>query len=223
MVTPLISRPLPGYSFSPSHYQPPIGHAALDVYLMDNPVERGFDVHSVQFQIFDHGEIRPLKVTHPWQTGLQAGILRVYPGRFKLSEFEGDTFYGLCLGGELRVQLTAEYTHCSLASSAPIFNLGEAITSPGMVIASEVEVLLAERLAAWGQDEEGFLRRLESIDPLRLFISMLAGIEAEQKRIPDAARGSIYWNEEHTLHAMIRGLDQAGQWPQVPPRLEDLV
>jgi hypothetical protein len=108
-------------------------------------------------------------------------------------------------------------------SNAPLFDLQNDISSTGMIIASEIEALLAERLAAWDLDITGFISRLEQVEPLRLFIALIAKIEAEQKLIPNLARGGNYWNEEHALRSMIKALDQAGQWPLVPPRLEDLV
>jgi hypothetical protein len=213
----------PGYTYSPSLYKPPVGHPRLDVYLIGKPVEGVFGTRQLRIQVLDDGEIRSLTIGHPWLADELTGTLRICPGRYRLVGWDKETHYGLCLGGELQIDSQADYTHCILQSSAPIFNLTDDSNSPGMVIASEVEALLAERQAAWTTNEIGYLKRLEQIDPLQLFIGLIVSIEAEQKLIPNAGRASAYWDEEHTLHHIIHALDQAGQWPMEPPRLEDLV
>jgi hypothetical protein len=116
-----------------------------------------------------------------------------------------------------------EFTHCVLHSSAPIFNLQDKINTPGMMLASEVEALLAERQAYWRENEDEYIRKLTMVDPLRLFTALIAKIEEEQKQIPTAARGETYWGEEHFLHTIKKSLEQANHWPAQPDRLEDIL
>ncbi len=212
-----------GYVYSPSPYNPPIGHPRLDIYLSSQQPLDLIDLKKARFSVFYKGDIKEIIITHPWQAVLDQSTLRVCPGRFRVWEQDDDIHYGLSLGGELIIANEDEYTHLTLKSSAPIFNLQEEINSPGMILASEVEALLAERQAAWGVDDEKYIQKLSQADPIKLFIAMIATIEQQQKQIPNNPRGNIYWSEEHTLHTIIKALDLAGQWPTRPAQLEELI
>jgi hypothetical protein len=175
-----------------------------------------------RFTVFHHGDMKELIISHPWLDPGQ-NTYRITPGRFRIWEKDEDIHYGLCLGGELLINREADFTHCIVKSDAPIFNLQDEINSPGMMLASEVEALLAERRADWGENEEGFFQKLSQTDPLRLFSAFVARIEEEQKLIPGMARGETYWKEEHILHTIIKSLETAGHWPAHPDSLEDLI
>ncbi len=58
---------------------------------------------------------------------------------------------------------------------------------------------------------------------MTLFISTLASIDQQQKEIPAAARGDHYLSLEHILHAMIKILEQAGDWPARVPLIEEII
>jgi len=211
-----------GYNYAPSIYHPPIGHSRLEIILLSPQLENKDDLKKARFSIFNQGEIKEMIISHPW-LGPSPSTFRVTPGRYRFWEKDEDVHYGLCLGGELIINKESDYTHCTITSNAPIFNLQDEINSPGMMLASEVEALLAERRAAWGEKEAEYVQRLHHADPLRLFSALVAKIEEDQKSIPGSARGESYWNEEHILHAIIKSLDTAGHWPTQPDRLEDLI
>ncbi len=212
----------PGFSYAPSTYHPPIGHSRLEIILLDPKLENKDDLKRVRFTVFDRGDMKEMIISHPW-LGNGQNTYRITPGRFRIWEKDEDIHYGLCLGGELNINREGDFTRCLVYSNAPIFNLQDEINSPGMMLASEVEALLAERRAAWGENEEAFVQKLSQIDPLRLFSALVARIEEEQKLIPGLARGESYWKEEHILRTIIKSLDTAGHWPVRPDRLEDLI
>ena len=213
----------PGYVFTPSHYNPPIGHPGLNIFLTSDPSTRLSSVHKARFLTIQKTQLVELLISHPW-ISLDGGLtFRVYPGRFKLFSEDHDPLYGLCLGGELTITNEIDQTHCYLTSSAPIFDLGQELNTPGMVIATEVEGLLAEREAAWGFETDRFIQRLVVMDPYHLFISLISAIRDRQSHVPVNARGSSFWNVDHHVHTIITTLDQAGQWPSTPPKLEDIL
>jgi hypothetical protein len=212
-----------GYMFAASKYQPPLGHSRLDVYLSSQQLSRSFDAKKARFLVFRQGSIRELLVVHPWISFEGEQTIQVCPGRFKLSEYDEDVHYGFTWGGKLAITNENELTHCVLTSSAPILNLESDPHMAGSLIANEIEMLMAERQAAWGLDENGFAERLAGVEPLALFASMLASINRQQNEIPAAARGSDYLLLEHNLHAMMKILEQAGDWPAHVPLIEELI
>jgi len=213
----------PGYTFAVSKYQPPLGHSHLDVYLSSQQLPRSFDAKKARFLVIRGGSIKELQVVHPWISFEGEQVIQVCPGRFKLSEYDEDVHYGFSWGGQLTVTNENELTHCALTSSAPILNLEVGPQTPGSMIANESEILLAERQAACGLDENGFSERLAGVEPLALFVSMLASIDQQHKEIPSAARGSDYLFLEHNLHAMMKILEQAGDWPAHVPMIEEII
>ncbi len=140
----------PGYLFTASKYVPPLGHPRLDVYLSSQQIPRAFDAKKARFLTFRNGSIKELLVVHPWVSFEGERVIQLCPGRFKLSEFDEDVHYGFSWGGRLEIVNQDELTHCLLTSSAPIFNLEIGPQMPGSMIANEVEILMAERQAAWG-------------------------------------------------------------------------
>ncbi len=213
----------PGYTFAASKYEPPLGHPGLDVYLSSEKLPRSFDARKARFLVFRLGSIKELLVVHPWISFEGEQVIRVCPGRFKLSEDDEDFHYGFSWGGKLTIHNEEEFTHCVLTSSAPILNLEANPQTSGSMIANESEILLAERQAACGLGEFEFAERLAGIEPLTLFVSMLASINHQHKEIPPVARGSDYLALEHNLHTMIRILEQAGDWPAHVPLIEEIL
>ncbi len=213
----------PGYVFAASKYQPSLGHERLDVYLSSQPLPRSFDAKKARFLVFRQGSIKELLVVHPWISFDGEQVIQVCPGRFKLSEYDEDVHYGFTWGGRLAISKENELTHCVLTSSAPILNLEVRPPAPGSMVASESEVLLAERQAACGLNENEFAERLAGIEPLALFVSMLASIDRQHKEIPVAARGSDYLTLEHNLHMMKKILEQAGDWPGSVPLIDEII
>ena len=212
-----------GYTFAPSAFHPPIGHPRLDIYLSDQVLNRSFDTRSVRFLALLHDDIRELVVRHPWYlTELELPV-RICPGRFKLVEQDGDIHYGLSLGGELNIVSEGAFTHCTLTSAAPIFNLRDEPSSPSAMIATEVEVILAEREAAWGLDRAGFTERLMRVDPFTLFVAMIRRFEEHQEHMPVALRNEAYWDTEHTLFEILETLRQSNSLPLFQPPLEEIL
>jgi hypothetical protein len=214
----------PGYYFHPSASDLPFGHPQVDIYISGKPTERFFDTARAVFLIAGGSGLHDLVVTHPWEAWEGASSHRICAGKFRLYEPDGDLYAGFSMGGELDIHVRDDMTVCSLTSSAPIFNLQDDPESPCVLLINFFEALLAEREAAWGENEAGFADRLQRVDPMALFIAVVAAQEQEINLLPAAVRGShCYQPVSRALKTAIHALQEDNLWPAEVPRLEDLL
>jgi hypothetical protein len=213
-----------GYYFYPSKYSPPLGHPQVDVYLMSEPSERFFDAHKVIFPAAESDGFRELTITHPWEDWMGSEVERICAGRFKLIDSNKVSHYGFSLGGNLRIQNLDAYTLCSMSSSAPIFNLiMDGNQSAEDLLVNEIEVLIAERKAAWGTNEAGFAKRMSEIEPLTFFLAALVTLEGEIQEIPLETREHGFHGISEIIRETVTIMKEAGDWPLDIPAISNLI
>lgn len=209
-----------GLIYYPSRYDPPLGHAGFEVRLSDTPGERYFDAHRALFPIEQGGALRRLAVEHPYRLGEE---LRFTAGRIRLEAFRGDVEEIVTFGGQAVVNVEGAETICRVTSSAPFLPLGERGESPYILLAGELEVILAESRAGWGRDESTHLDHLGEVDPMTLFVASLKTLEERLGRLVHVERDDETRQALHLVHDMHRRLEQAGEWPSSNASLADIL
>jgi len=213
-----------GYHYYPSKYSPPLGHTQLDIYISSIPSDRLFNVCEAIFPTVEPDGINELSIIHPWEEWMGSETQKVCAGRFKMLENNRKTHNGFSLGGELKIQKEEMFTLCTLSSSAPIFNLtGEDADSAEELLVNEIEVLFAERKAAWERDESGFAKRLLEVEPFTLFAATLISLDEEIEGIPNKVQEHGYQTLLHFIENAIHTFKVSGEWPEEVPALADLI
>jgi hypothetical protein len=213
-----------GYYYYPSKYSPPLGHPQLDVYLTNEPSQRFFDAHKAIFLVAEADGFRELTITHPWEDWMGPEEERICAGRLQLLDSQEISHYGFSLGGSLHIENRAAYTLCTLTSSAPIFNLMEDDDhSAEDLLVNEIEALFAQRVATWGIDDTGYVRRMSEVEPSTLFISALVALEKQIQELPLEVKEHGYQEVSHKIKETIRILKEAGDWPLNIPLISDLI
>lgn len=210
-----------GYAFRPSRYSPPLGHAGLDLELIEPRMPVAGCVRCATFLVAAN---RPVEHTFH-DVHLEAGEVEshtVCAGNFRLRAGNGDVIYGYSFGGHLDVHAEGDHTCCSLASTAPIFDLAFGLSSTRVFLYSAVMALLARRRAEF-RDDQAFCRRLVAADPFALFVAVMSALEVYLSRFDHSIYLEDYRQAERAVHRSIATLREAGDWPLLPPRLEDLL
>lgn len=209
-----------GFYMHPSRYDPPLGHAAMDVYLAESHPDRFFDAQAALFPVTNGDKVTHVQVFHPAPQAPQS--YQVICGRFFLIAHDGDIVEGMTLGGLLEIETSADYTHCRLTSPAPIFDIEE---SGGLVatLEAEIEAELAKLRPAWKGSDAAFDGRLASLDPLILFAASLNLLDDYLHNHPQAISPDEVLIERTAIHRAIRTLQAAGQWPRPVPSLRELM
>lgn len=209
-----------GYYLHPSQLNPPLGHAALDVYLADSDPTRYFDAQAAIFSVTDGDKTKPLLVVHPPLHARQT--YQVVFGRYYLLAYDGDMVEGVSMGGRLEVEAHDTYTQCHLTSPAPLLDIEE---SGGLVTAlePEIEAELARLRAQWTGGDAAFDRQLARLDPLTLFAASLALLDDYLHNHPQAIAPDDLPGERTAIRRAIRSLQEAGQWPKPLPSLRALI
>lgn len=210
-----------GYYLHPTSYDPPLGHAALDVYL-SGPAqpERFFDTALTVFSVFDDGQARRMHVTHP---ALRPGLsYQVLPGRFFLQAHDGDRIEGICFGGKVTVDSHAGYTVCHLTSPAPIFDFADAEDAMAWLDV-ELEAEFARLRAQWHGTEDEFDARLATLEPQTLFVAALEMISQQWRREQAAYYTDEVADDLNSVRLAMRALRNAGKWPTAVPALRELM
>lgn len=211
----------PGYLFHPSLFQPPIGHAGLDISLCAEPVDRVFDTESADFFVRLHEDEEPslLRVASGAPPGEQE--YRLAPGRFWLNDRYSNVLEGFVFGGNLRVVTDNEHTACYLTSPAPLFELDPDTHDVERTFVDEIEALTAIERAETPEDEDLWLPSLLAAEPFQLFVGYLVTID---KRL--AAMATAGYDDSVQLRTWVRRaiktLRDAGEWPEHAPTLDDL-
>ncbi len=209
-----------GLVFYPSHYDPPLGHAGFEVRLTGEPGDRYFDAHRAMFPVEHSGVLRRLTVEHPYRLGEEFQFIS---GRIRLEGYGGDAEEIVTFGGRTAVSVEGGETICRVTSTAPFLPLAQDSESPFVLLESELEIVLAQSRAGWGNDEYRHLDRLGELDPMLLFVGSIKTVE---ERLARLARGEDDVGTRRTLHLVreIRQrLERAGEWPSAAAGLTDLL
>ncbi len=170
-----------GYFFHPTRVPKAIGHPQLDIVLRPAPTGRHFDPEKVHFEVACvNGGVESLTVHHPWRWPTHHYC--VSAGRVIWRDRLDKTVEAFTFGGSLQIEPCESYTACVLTSPAPILRLVSDADIPTM-LALEVEVLLAERRAAWVDDPASIEERVAAADPLVLYYSCLKALKGKFKRL----------------------------------------
>jgi len=208
---------------SPFPYHPAVGIAGLKVYLSSAPQPRAFDAARLRLPVIRQDELQELEVEPSNIPLIEGNQLRIAAGRFALYDHTGHAQYGFTLGGQLELGSQDGLTVCTLHSTAPIFLLQEDPEAPDVLLADELDSLVARRRAVWGAKEEGFARRMLAADPMHLLAACLEKIEARLKRILAHSHDDQYASIVHFIDHIRLTLKNAGKWPAVTPSIDDLL
>ena len=146
----------------------------------------------------------------------------MFPSRFSLETFDGQTVNGFCFGGELQIVPFPNFTRCHLTSSAPIANLSHKPDSPQFIIVNELAALVARERAETKNDEL-LAHKLANADPFQLFVASLAALDVRAKKLAASAKTQQYRQLASQVSKAIQAVKEAGEWPDPAPNLEELL
>lgn len=173
-----------GYHYTPSNRPSRLGHPRLDIWINEQPVERSFDPERVECSaVTAPDEISLLVVEHPWTLQEQ---LQVTAGRILFFDRYNKVHAAFTYGGELTIETNEQRTRCKFTSRAPILDL-DLPNSAQCLLATQSEVFLAKRRAAWAHNPAGFDRRLASLEPEQLFCALVIALREKYRRLPPSA------------------------------------
>jgi hypothetical protein len=213
-----------GYYFLPKQYDNAPGHPRLNVVLSSTPTGEHFDPEHVIYTVCavanrDRG-IEHLIVHHNW---LGKRVYRVCAGFVRLTDRRGKSVEAYSFGGELQIRAGRDKTIAKLTSSAPILELSQInMHCMADLLATEVEVLLARRRAAWiHRDLVDYERRLAAVEPQVLYRSCIEALKAR-------SQNCLHDGDMNTLNAFKRFLtaesEHLAQRMSEPSRsLEDIL
>ena len=209
-----------GYNFLPESDADWPDYHRLQVVIRAEPTEAHFDPESVSLLARStQGGSEEVIIHHPWP---REEHLVACPGRIVLRDRLGKAVQAFTFGGVLQVQPEAERTLCTLESPVPILALLRNDSAPAE-LASEVELLLATRRAAWDMQGRGgaFDERLASVDPRVFYLGSLRAVDRRLARLP---RGESPLGKQLAkyLAAELQGDEVTGYAGQAP-ELEDVL
>jgi hypothetical protein len=209
-----------GYQFAPPEYPHAPGSPRMAINLYEIPTCQHYDPEQLALQVINKdGFPDSLTVTHPWPQGDE--IYRVCVGHATLKDRTNKVMGAYTLGGELTIQRSDDKTHCILKSKAPILQLGKVFKIPTL-LAAEIEILVAERAAAWLPDLEKHQKRLAIVDPLMLYTSCLKKFEDKYAKHEHPELAQVI--EFRTFIANeISTLKEISRWPRDVPDVEELI
>lgn len=209
-----------GYSFQPPAPAEFPNYHRLSVWLRTQPTGLHYDPDTVICRVVGgQKSVETLIVRHPT---LDEQSFQLALGLVSLSDRKGKKIEAFAFGGTLHIASDYDVTTCTFESPAPIL----ALLAPDSLsdrLAAEVEALLARCRAQWNnrRSSEDFDQRLASIDPQRLYVSCLLGVQDRLNTIHNSDEG---------LHAILHFIDYkrhtlqaAGQWPLDAPALDMLL
>ncbi len=204
-----------GYDFQQSGLA-----GCLQVFLYDTPTLAHFDPEMMRIpvRIADQG-VESLSVYHPW-TGPRR--FEAAPGRIILVDRKNKEVEGFTFGGGLEILVADELTTCTLQSPVRIIELVRG-DSELMMLATEVEVLLAERCAFWGRDEESYEARLAKVDPVLLYAMCLSALTVRTDSLDVALNDPAVRAFRTFLRRETVSMQAEGTWPASMPALSDVL
>lgn len=186
--------------------------------LRQAPTHLHFDPEWVRLGVVSiQGRIETLFVGHPWRG--PGRRYRAYPGQVTWGDRKDETVKAFTFGGELRIESEETHTTCVLTSPAPIIYLVRGSLVP-TTLALEVEILLAERRAAWIHDPGAFERRLVAAAPVALYRACLKALKEKFQNFDLEAQNESIRQFVHFLDRETRTRREAGERA---PELDELL
>jgi len=178
--------PVWGFLYHYPNYDQPGGAFQLDVYLTEEPIGLDFNPKTMELTVESSlGGVDEIKLFAPLG---EKKSYHVVAGKVKILSHEGMREYALTFGGKLNIEKHEDYIYCELVSPAPIYEITRIIESHRLLV-DEIEIILAERKAAWIENEREYEKRLIEADPLELYIAI-------SQKLIEKFRGSAYAKED---------------------------
>lgn len=220
MNTPDIpNEPDLGYIFYPPAQLTDPGHPRLDIILLPDPTGRHFDPDRVALPVWSlNGTVGYLEISHP---GINTDHQRVLAGKIIIEDRAGKCIEAFSFGGELQVLSDDEKTVCIYTSPAPILTWRNQSSIEYLLI-QEVEIILAERRAAWLNDTDHYEARLARVSPIDLFYACLATLRKKFTHYPIAG-AELLQKFVHYLKAESLDLQETYHLPVDFPSIDELL
>lgn len=208
-----------GYTFYPPRYSRAPGHPRLDVVIREMPTELHFDPERVELPVVARdGSLEILTVVHPW-TGVKTQ--RASAGRILIMDRLGKAARAFSFGGDIDIHSIDQQTICVIQSVAPILSL-TIERSIEVILADEVEILLAQRRAAWANQEDQYEQKLAAVDPVTLYHACLNSLRARFKSLPASGDGATQ-KFIHFILVESRAMEEVQHLPAQADTLEELI
>jgi hypothetical protein len=194
------------------------GYSGLLVAIRKEPTSKHFDVQTLRLRLRDeYGRAKSRALI--WLSPLE-GTRHVCPGTVTLEDRSGKQVEFFTFGGTLETTSgSGEIVH-SLRSPAPVLELTTPEETIPDQLAIETEELLGRIGVKWGEDEEGFNRRLAEVNALQFYVAAVASL------LPHFEQAHVLEETHHEFVAMLHRerewLIEKSLWPAKPLTLEDL-
>ena len=207
-----------GYIFHPRKGEDVFGNSRLDVIFHDQPTLRHYDPQSMRCAVARQENIETISIHYR----IAPDHYRICAGRILISDRVAKHVEAFCFGGTLDIFRHQEETICVFQSPVPILDLNT-YHSPDMLLANEVEILIAERRAAWDPlHPHDFAMHLAQLDPTTLFVTSVEVLITKFAHHPLLIDPS-YRQFFHMLEQERTDWQQNGRWPAVVPQLMNLL
>jgi hypothetical protein len=207
-----------GYYLLPKSHDDSPGHSGLLVAIRKQPTGQHFDPQAMRLRLRDERGIARWRISDrvmPLQESAH-----VCPGHVILRDRHDKSVEFFTFGGSLEVTSgPGEFVYV-LRSPAPILELTAHETIADL-LADETESLMAEVEARWGQNEEGFNRRLAEADPIRFYAAVMQTILLHYERAQALEKAYHAFHEE--LLREKAWLVAQGLWLTEPFAFKDLL
>ena len=210
-----------GFIFIPFKERESIGFKELIINIAEIPSGKHFDPVAIDFfaATKDQTAVEEFTVFHPYSNNMKMDIVA---GKIDMKDKKGKREEAFSFGGSLHILSQSENTQCRLVSNAPILPLNPRNT-PVHNLLDEIQILMAERKAAWIQEgEEAFEKKLINIDPLQLCVVCLNTI---LKEFSDPELQSLGTNRilVDLIRKEINYLKESGMWPAEIPSIVEIL
>ncbi len=192
-------------------------HNRLEIIISEEATELHFDPHRVIFSVISKGEPLHLVVTHPWHLKKTYGVSA---GFVEMIDQKGNKKEVLTFGGTVTIHPHDDDTTIYLESEAPLIEMGSSLTVPHLFI-DEAKILLAERKAAYKQDEDQFYAHIDQAAPAALYAGIVLSLD--QRFMRRKERLDIDQKLLDFLHAEKRRLTENRLIPANVFSIEDVV
>ena len=208
-----------GYYFHSREYSDSPGHPRLDVLLRSVPTGKHFDPEKLSITVASEQRCTEfLRVHHPWPAQEQ---YRACAGRVILQDRKGKKVEAFTFGGDFWIESEEMLTACVLTSPAPILERTGTSSIPEL-LAEEVEIIFAERRAAWEPDQSTFKDRLRATDPFTLYCICLESLIEKFERYP-SKEDEFVQQLIHFLNTEIKTLHELDKWPVSLPTIANVL
>jgi hypothetical protein len=207
-----------GYWFtSPESSHAPGGNR-LDMFINELPDSQYFNLKNIRLPVKSEGGIETLRIYHPW---LYKHNYHACAGIVEMIDRKGGKEEAYILGGELTIQTHNSLTECTLISPAPILH----VYTPDrmkMMFIEEIEILLAERRAAFSTNLSDYEHHLAHADPLNLYVACIHALTEKFGQMPHKEDPQIL-QFLNFIHTESNRLDDEELRPYLPTSLEEIL